>query len=145
GARATRSGVKRGRQPSQPPLESNGAEESDAPPSRKPRSGRKSVKSETKAAPETSEGQSDTPGSSEAVVKTIVMNGRAPVDPECKAKLGKAHVYSEGNNVYDVMLNQTNVGLNNNKFYLIQLLRDNDIKSFSVWMRWGRGEQLLLL
>lgn len=141
GARAMRSGVKRGRQPSQPPLESvglgNGDEESDAPPSRKPRSGRKSVKSEPKAAPETSEGQNDTTGSSE-VVKTIVMNGRAPVDPECKAKLGKAHVYSEGNNVYDVMLNQTNVGLNNNKFYLIQLLRDNDMKSFSVWMRWGR-------
>ncbi|CAM9702888.1 unnamed protein product [Lampetra fluviatilis] len=128
--------------PSQPPLESiglgNGDEESDAPPSRKPRSGRKSVKSEPKAAPETSEGQSDTTVSSEAVVKTIVMNGRAPVDPECKAKLGKAHVYSEGNNVYDVMLNQTNVGLNNNKFYLIQLLKDNDMKSFSVWMRWGR-------
>ncbi|CAM9797730.1 unnamed protein product [Lampetra planeri] len=125
--------------PSQPPLESiglgNGDEESDAPPSRKPRSGRKSVKSEPKAAPETSEGQSDTTVS---MVKTIVMNGRAPVDPECKAKLGKAHVYSEGNNVYDVMLNQTNVGLNNNKFYLIQLLKDNDMKSFSVWMRWGR-------
>uniref|UniRef100_A0A3B5MQH2 Poly [ADP-ribose] polymerase n=1 Tax=Xiphophorus couchianus TaxID=32473 RepID=A0A3B5MQH2_9TELE len=42
----------------------------------------------------------------EEVVRTVVMKGKAPVDFECKAKLGKAHVYSEGNDVYDVMLNQ---------------------------------------
>ncbi|RVE60960.1 hypothetical protein OJAV_G00166110 [Oryzias javanicus] len=72
------------------------------------------------------------------VVKTVVMKGRAPVDAECKAKLGKAHVYSEGKDVYDVMLNQTNLQFNNNKFYLIQLLEDDGFKSFSVWMRWGR-------
>lgn len=72
------------------------------------------------------------------VVKTVVMKGKAPVDSECKAKLGKAHVYSEGNNVYDVMLNQTNVQFNNNKYYLIQLLQDDDAKVYSVWMRWGR-------
>uniref|UniRef100_A0A3B3TX57 Uncharacterized protein n=1 Tax=Poecilia latipinna TaxID=48699 RepID=A0A3B3TX57_9TELE len=42
----------------------------------------------------------------EEVVRTVVMKGKAPVDSECKAKLGKAHVYSEGNDVYDVMLNQ---------------------------------------
>uniref|UniRef100_A0A3B3IM99 Poly [ADP-ribose] polymerase n=1 Tax=Oryzias latipes TaxID=8090 RepID=A0A3B3IM99_ORYLA len=76
-------------------------------------------------------------GNSE-VVKTVVMKGRAPVDPECNAKLGKAHVYSEGSIVYDVMLNQTNLQFNNNKFYLIQLLQDDSSKSFSVWMRWGR-------
>ncbi|KAM6918660.1 poly [ADP-ribose] polymerase 2 [Xenentodon cancila] len=74
----------------------------------------------------------------EEVVRTVVMKGRAPVDPECKAKLGKAHVYSEGNDVYDVMLNQTNVQFNNNKYYLIQLLEDDGSKIFSVWMRWGR-------
>lgn len=28
----------------------------------------------------------------------------------------------QGNDVYDAMLNQTNVGENNNKFYVIQLL-----------------------
>uniref|UniRef100_A0A3B3CSP4 Poly [ADP-ribose] polymerase n=1 Tax=Oryzias melastigma TaxID=30732 RepID=A0A3B3CSP4_ORYME len=77
----------------------------------------------------------------EGNVKTVVMKGRAPVDAECKAKLGKqAHVYSEGNDVYDVMLNQTNLQFNNNKFYLIQLLEDDASKSFSVWMRWGRGK-----
>ncbi|KAK7944998.1 hypothetical protein WMY93_000726 [Mugilogobius chulae] len=71
-------------------------------------------------------------------VKTVVMKGKAPVDTECKAKLGKAHVYSEGKDVYDVMLNQTNLQFNNNKYYLIQLLEDDSSKSYSVWMRWGR-------
>lgn len=74
----------------------------------------------------------------EEVVKTVVMKGKAPVDPECKAKLGKAHVYCEGNDVYDVMLNQTNLQFNNNKYYLIQLLEDDGSKAYSVWMRWGR-------
>ncbi|XP_049603711.1 poly [ADP-ribose] polymerase 2 [Syngnathus scovelli] len=72
------------------------------------------------------------------VVKTVVMKGKAPVDAECKAKLGKAHVYSEGADVYDVMLNQTNLQFNNNKYYLIQLLEDDAAKVFSVWTRWGR-------
>ncbi|XP_019121431.2 poly [ADP-ribose] polymerase 2 [Larimichthys crocea] len=75
---------------------------------------------------------------SEEVVRTVVMKGKAPVDLECKAKLGKAHVYNEGNDVYDVMLNQTNLQFNNNKYYLIQLLEDDSSKAYSVWMRWGR-------
>ncbi|XP_032388428.1 poly [ADP-ribose] polymerase 2 isoform X1 [Etheostoma spectabile] len=75
---------------------------------------------------------------SEEVVRTVVMKGKAPVDVECKAKLGKAHVYNEGNDVYDVMLNQTNLQFNNNKYYLIQLLEDDNSKAYSVWMRWGR-------
>ncbi|XP_052476232.1 poly [ADP-ribose] polymerase 2 isoform X2 [Carassius gibelio] len=72
------------------------------------------------------------------VVKTVLMKGKAPVDPECKAKIGKAHIYSEGADVYDVLLNQTNLQFNNNKYYLIQLLQDDNAKAYSVWMRWGR-------
>ncbi|XP_034021275.1 poly [ADP-ribose] polymerase 2 isoform X2 [Thalassophryne amazonica] len=72
------------------------------------------------------------------VVKNVLMKGKAPVDTECKAKLGKAHVYSEGSDVFDVMLNQTNLQFNNNKYYLIQLLEDDVSKAYSVWMRWGR-------
>ncbi|KAL3055561.1 hypothetical protein OYC64_018266 [Pagothenia borchgrevinki] len=72
------------------------------------------------------------------VVRTVVMKGKAPVDIECKAKLGKAYVYSEGKDVYDVMLNQTNLQFNNNKYYLIQLLQDDSAKAYSVWTRWGR-------
>ncbi|XP_072296739.1 poly [ADP-ribose] polymerase 2 isoform X2 [Eucyclogobius newberryi] len=74
----------------------------------------------------------------EETVKTVVMKGKAPVDTECKAKLGKAHVYCEGKDVYDVMLNQTNLQFNNNKYYLMQLLEDDVSKSYSVWLRWGR-------
>uniref|UniRef100_A0A8C1E657 Poly [ADP-ribose] polymerase n=1 Tax=Cyprinus carpio carpio TaxID=630221 RepID=A0A8C1E657_CYPCA len=54
------------------------------------------------------------------------MKGKAPVDPECKAKIGKV-----------ITLN-TNVQFNNNKYYLIQLLQEDNAKAYSVWMRWGR-------
>uniref|UniRef100_A0A6P8SJS6 Poly [ADP-ribose] polymerase n=1 Tax=Geotrypetes seraphini TaxID=260995 RepID=A0A6P8SJS6_GEOSA len=57
-------------------------------------------------------------------VKTLLLKGKAPVDPECTAKLGKAHVFCDGDDIYDVMLNQ--------------LLEDDLQRSFSVWMRWGR-------
>jgi poly [ADP-ribose] polymerase len=39
-------------------------------------------------------------------VKTIVIKGKAPVDPECNAKISTAHVYAEGKDIYDAMLNQ---------------------------------------
>ena len=35
------------------------------------------------------------------------------------------------------MLNQTNIGQNNNKFYVIQLLETGSSR-YSVWTRWGR-------
>ena len=35
---------------------------------------------------------------------------------------------------------QTNLQFNNNKYYLIQLLKDDSSKLYSVWLRWGRGE-----
>jgi poly [ADP-ribose] polymerase len=37
---------------------------------------------------------------------------------------------------YDAMLNQTNIGQNNNKFYIIQVLKSNG--TFYSWNRWGR-------
>jgi poly [ADP-ribose] polymerase len=37
---------------------------------------------------------------------------------------------------YDAMLNQTNIGANNNKFYVIQVLTQGG--SFHTWTRWGR-------
>ncbi|XP_007241737.2 poly [ADP-ribose] polymerase 2 isoform X2 [Astyanax mexicanus] len=104
--------------------------EEEVPDAKKRRRGGKSQK-DTKASP-TKETDS------KEVVKTVVMKGKAPVDLECKAKLGKAHVYSEGSDIYDVMLNQTNLQFNNNKYYLIQLLQDDHAKAYSVWMRWGR-------
>ncbi|KAL6489704.1 hypothetical protein MHYP_G00000490 [Metynnis hypsauchen] len=106
-------------------------EEEEEAPAAKKRRGRGKSQKEDKAKP------SEEPDSKE-VVKTVVMKGKAPVDSECKAKVGKAFVYSEGNDIYDVMLNQTNLQFNNNKYYLIQLLQDNNAKAYSVWMRWGR-------
>ncbi|XP_034267390.1 poly [ADP-ribose] polymerase 2 isoform X2 [Pantherophis guttatus] len=91
-------------------------------------------KSQTELDAPTSRGQGD----GMEAVKTLTVKGKAPVDPECKAKLGKAHVYCEGDDIYDVMLNQTNLQFNNNKYYLIQLLEDDNAQSYSVWMRWGR-------
>ncbi|MEJ1283711.1 hypothetical protein NN561_014686 [Cricetulus griseus] len=70
--------------------------------------------------------------------KALRIKGKAPVDPECTAKVGKAHVYCEGDDVYDVMLNQTNLQFNNNKYCLIQLLEDDAQRNFSVWVRWAQ-------
>uniref|UniRef100_A0A1A7X6K8 Poly [ADP-ribose] polymerase n=1 Tax=Iconisemion striatum TaxID=60296 RepID=A0A1A7X6K8_9TELE len=106
-------------------------EETEEQPSAKRRKGQSKSATKTKAMPKEE-------AKSEEVVRTVVMKGKAPVDPECKAKLGMAHVYSEGADVYDVMLNQTNLQFNNNKYYLIQLLEDDSSNGYSVWMRWGR-------
>ncbi|XP_033729210.1 poly [ADP-ribose] polymerase 2-like, partial [Pecten maximus] len=80
---------------------------------------------------------SDRSGEGESRVKTVIVKkGSAPVDPECTLA-GKAEVFTEGKNVWDCMLNQTNVSNNNNKYYLIQLLNEGKGK-FHVWQRWGR-------
>lgn len=108
----------------------------DPPPTKKTRRGqRQEVKKEPVAGEEVDK---DRTKDSKESVKTLLLKGKVPVDPECTTKVGKAHVYCEGNDVYDVMLNQTNLQFNNNKYYLIQLLEDDAQRNFSVWMRWGR-------
>uniref|UniRef100_UPI00398F8A38 poly [ADP-ribose] polymerase 2 isoform X3 n=1 Tax=Pristiophorus japonicus TaxID=55135 RepID=UPI00398F8A38 len=77
-------------------------------------------------------------GDSQETVKTVLVKGKAAVDVECRVKQGKAHVYCEGDDVYDALLNQTNLQFNNNKYYIIQLLEDDAKRDFSVWLRWGR-------
>jgi len=37
---------------------------------------------------------------------------------------------------YHIKLNQTNIGANNNKYYIIQLVKDSC--GYAVWTRWGR-------
>ena len=57
--------------------------------------------------------------------------GTAPVDSICPhASNGKVH---DG---YDAMLNQTNIGANNNKFYIIQVVEAGG--KYYAWNRWGR-------
>ncbi|OVA12704.1 SAP domain [Macleaya cordata] len=48
------------------------------------------------------------------------------------------HVLQHGDEIYDAMLNQTNVSDNNNKFYMIQALESDDGGTFMVYNRWGR-------
>eukprot|EP00998_Keelungia_sp_KM082_P010640 NODE_683_length_1712_cov_71.218297_g673_i0.p1 GENE.NODE_683_length_1712_cov_71.218297_g673_i0~~NODE_683_length_1712_cov_71.218297_g673_i0.p1 ORF type:complete len:282 (-),score=68.37 NODE_683_length_1712_cov_71.218297_g673_i0:867-1637(-) len=50
----------------------------------------------------------------------------------------KCKIYEEGKDVYQATLNQTNVGSNNNKFYIIQLFESNAGGQYWVWNRWAR-------
>lgn len=93
---------------------------------------------EVEAKPATKSGSKTKSGARERpAVKTVVMSGKAPVDSECSLA-GKAHVYYEGKDIYDCMLNQTNVSNNNNKYFIIQLLEEDSKKSYYTWLRWGR-------
>ncbi|XP_053577093.1 protein mono-ADP-ribosyltransferase PARP3 [Bombina bombina] len=67
----------------------------------------------------------------EALKATAGKKGKAKVDSAC-SHCQSAEVYED----YDCMLNQTNIGHNNNKFYIIQLL--NQSGSYFTWNRWGR-------
>jgi poly [ADP-ribose] polymerase len=64
-----------------------------------------------------------------------------PVDDHCPLK-SKAKVVDD----WDTMLNQTNIGANNNKFYVIQLVESGG--KYYTWTRWGRvgedGQNALL-
>lgn len=62
--------------------------------------------------------------------KKAKKNRKREIDGCCR--LSPATVYED----YDCMLNQTNIGNNNNKFYVIQLLVSNG--NYYVWNRWGR-------
>lgn len=55
------------------------------------------------------------------------------VDPSCPLSRNPGIQVHED---YDCTLNQTNIGNNNNKFYIIQLLEEGG--RFSCWNRWGR-------
>ena len=70
-------------------------------------------------------------------LKSVTLKGKAPVDADCP-QASTHHVFSEGSDIWDVMLNQTQTGLNNNKFYILQLLEGDSGQGYGVWMRWGR-------
>ncbi|TYK18137.1 poly [Cucumis melo var. makuwa] len=48
------------------------------------------------------------------------------------------HVLQVGDEIYAAMLNQTNIGNNNNKFYVIQALESDGGDTYMVYTRWGR-------
>ncbi|KAG8536786.1 hypothetical protein GDO81_025680, partial [Engystomops pustulosus] len=62
--------------------------------------------------------------------------GKAKIDASCSLS-GQSNM--EVHEDYDCMLNQTNIGHNNNKFYIIQLIHSTDKKpTYYCWNRWGR-------
>ncbi|CAE7416412.1 PARP2 [Symbiodinium natans] len=77
-------------------------------------------------------------------VKTTKPSEAATPSPAKKAKTSRPVDASVPNRDtytvagdWSVLLNQTNVGANNNKFYRIQVLKDTKSKFF-CWTRWGR-------
>ncbi|KAJ3319355.1 Poly [ADP-ribose] polymerase 2 [Boothiomyces sp. JEL0866] len=79
----------------------------------------------------------DTEKEEEEKIVKVVKKGSAIVDHLCPGGY-QMHVYEDNANVYDVMLNQTDIKNNNNKFYVLQLLQNDTSGSFAVWTRWGR-------
>jgi poly [ADP-ribose] polymerase len=75
-------------------------------------------------------------------MKKEIVKGRAAVDPSCPSA-DDCHVYYRGDDVYDALLNQTDIGANKNKYYIIQLLEtDASPHQYYTWNRWGRvGEE----
>ncbi|KAI0511815.1 hypothetical protein KFK09_012447 [Dendrobium nobile] len=70
---------------------------------------------------------------------TATKKGGAVLDQWLPDDIKKSyHVLQNGGDFYDATLNQTNVGDNNNKFYIIQALESDDGFKFMVYCRWGR-------
>ncbi|VDL70778.1 unnamed protein product [Nippostrongylus brasiliensis] len=70
---------------------------------------------------------------------SVLVKGGVAVDPSLEEPLrSNAHVLSELDTVWHVMLNQTNISMNSNKFYLIQLLKSDTEDKYWVFIRWGR-------
>ncbi|KAJ3533877.1 hypothetical protein NM688_g7220 [Phlebia brevispora] len=69
---------------------------------------------------------------------TVLKRGAAPVDPH-SGMVYTHQVYVSEEGVWDAMLNQTNVGKNANKFYVIQVLHPvGNPSSCVLFTRWGR-------
>uniref|UniRef100_A0A7M4FQU3 Poly [ADP-ribose] polymerase n=1 Tax=Crocodylus porosus TaxID=8502 RepID=A0A7M4FQU3_CROPO len=71
---------------------------------------------------------------------TVEALKRAPKE-KLKAKIDSACYLSRASDAqihedYECTLNQTNIGHNNNKFYIIQLIEQNG--TYSCWTHWGR-------
>jgi poly [ADP-ribose] polymerase len=60
----------------------------------------------------------------------------APVDPEFKRS--GYHVYCNAGTIYAKTLNLSNIGGNNNKFYILQVLENDAKNRYITFFRWGR-------
>ncbi|KAJ3017754.1 UNVERIFIED_CONTAM: Poly [ADP-ribose] polymerase 2 [Siphonaria sp. JEL0065] len=74
----------------------------------------------------------------EVIVKSI-KKGVAAVDSGVPSSLAQSyHVLQKDGVVYDALLNQTDIGNNNNKYYIIQVLKHDTKELYIAWNRWGR-------
>ncbi|KAJ3130571.1 Poly [ADP-ribose] polymerase 2, partial [Irineochytrium annulatum] len=72
-------------------------------------------------------------------IAKVIKKGRIPLDAELpKSYQNDYHVYTDGDDIYDCLLNQTDIGNNNNKFYVIQLLKHDSKPTYQLFARWGR-------
>ncbi|XP_036594429.1 protein mono-ADP-ribosyltransferase PARP3 [Trichosurus vulpecula] len=96
-----------------------------------------SVSTGTPKKKEKPEAEDDFHSTIEALKAAPKETQKARVDSMCPLSSNPiVQVYED----YDCTLNQTNIGSNNNKFYLIQLLDENG--RYGCWNRWGRvGEK----
>jgi len=102
-----------------------------------PRKGKR--KGENSSAKSVTKNQTDTPDASDdRKEKVLTFSGAVPVDDECPLDSKTHHVLVEGNIIYNAMLNQTNIGSNNNKYYVLQVIKHNKKQEFFNWFRWGR-------
>ena len=71
--------------------------------------------------------------------KVVKFTGKVPIDEGFpQYQNGPYHVHEDGGMVFNAMLNQTNIGQNNNKYYIIQLIKHNSKEEYVVLCRWGR-------
>eukprot|EP00331_Platyophrya_macrostoma_P022093 CAMPEP_0176443766 /NCGR_PEP_ID=MMETSP0127-20121128/22634_1 /TAXON_ID=938130 /ORGANISM="Platyophrya macrostoma, Strain WH" /LENGTH=710 /DNA_ID=CAMNT_0017829089 /DNA_START=31 /DNA_END=2164 /DNA_ORIENTATION=- len=84
-----------------------------------------------------SAGKSATPSAGHHGGTKLIKKGRGVVDPH-SGMADSCHVYESGHMLYQCMLNQTNIGQNNNKFYVVQLLEEDKGGKYYVFTRWGR-------
>ncbi|ESQ37899.1 hypothetical protein EUTSA_v10028509mg [Eutrema salsugineum] len=75
----------------------------------------------------------------EEKIVTATKKGAAVLDQWIPDQIkSQYHVLQRGDDVYDAMLNQTNVRDNNNKFFVLQVLESDNQKTYMVYFRWGR-------
>ncbi|XP_076003403.1 protein mono-ADP-ribosyltransferase PARP3 [Genypterus blacodes] len=101
------------------------------PPKRRAGSAAKAGGKKGKVQPETSKPKDAYTSAKEALMAAgPQQKAKKKVDEHCD--LSEGEVYED----YDCMLNQTNIGQNNNKFYVIQVIKDEE--EYFTWNRWGR-------
>jgi hypothetical protein len=69
-------------------------------------------------------------------IHNTIIKSKSTIVAHDGSKFADAHVLEEGEDIWDAVLNQTNISGNNNKFYNIQLLESGG--KFYCWQRWGR-------